>query len=143
MFDDARPLGPIMELRVRDEQNALTRERAAESADYWRDAARQLFAGADVMSQPATRDAFAKLAADQAALLLHHGYTTEAEQTLRSAAEIAPASGDAVFRYVSILAEQKRFEEALRIAQAAVAADRDRQHDFERLAQELERMRRQ
>ena len=43
-YANATPLGPIMELRVRDEQNALTAERAAQSVDYWRATAQQLLA---------------------------------------------------------------------------------------------------
>src|SRR5258708_6779600 len=34
-YSTAVPVGPIMELRVQDAQNAFTPERAAESVDYW------------------------------------------------------------------------------------------------------------
>src|SRR5260370_17128069 len=43
-FGSATPLGPVIELRVQDEQNALTRERASEPLDYWRTTAQQLLA---------------------------------------------------------------------------------------------------
>ena len=65
---------------------------------------------------------YGKMAAEQAALLLHHGHATEAEQAFEIATEIAPASPEAVFRYLNILVGQKRFDEAIQIAQTAIAA---------------------
>src|SRR5262249_8869603 len=41
-YGNAMPLGPIMELRAPDGQNAFTPERAAQSLDYWRAAAQEL-----------------------------------------------------------------------------------------------------
>ena len=82
-YADATPLGPIMELRVQDEQNGLTRERAAQSVDYWRTAAEKLSSGPGATDSLYPRLAYAKMAAEQASLLLERGYAAEAEQTLR------------------------------------------------------------
>ncbi len=79
--------------------------------------------------------------AEQAALLLHHGYTAEAEQAFRIATEIAPASPEAVFRYINLLVGQKRFDEALPIAETAVRADVNNQQQFGKLLEELARLR--
>jgi hypothetical protein len=143
MYDNTRPLGPVMELRVQDEQNALTPERAAQSADYWRTTARQLLADVETADAQAIRMTYGKMAAEQAALLLHHGHAAEAEQIFRSAAEIGPASPEAVFRYVNLLVGQKRFDEAIRLTENAVRADLEQQHQFSKLVEELNRMRSQ
>src|SRR5207237_386652 len=46
-YDSAVPLGPIMELRVKDEQKLLTPERAAESIQYWQDTSQRLLSDAE------------------------------------------------------------------------------------------------
>jgi hypothetical protein len=142
LYGESRPLGPIMELRAQDGPEAFSRERVDESVDYWKSTANQLLASADG-SAHAVGMTYGKMAAEQAALLLHHGFTTEAEQTFRLATEMGPASPEAVFRYVNLLTGQKRFDEAIRIAENAIAADVEKQHDFARLAAELNRMRNQ
>src|SRR2546425_12693167 len=47
-YAQATPLGPIMELRVQEDQNALTAERAAQPVDYWRSTLQEL------LSEPPT-----------------------------------------------------------------------------------------
>jgi hypothetical protein len=140
MYGDTRPLGPVMELRVQDEQNAFTHERAAQSVDYWRANAKQLISDAETADAQSVRMTYGKMAAEQAALLLHHGYVAEADQAFRIATEIAPASPEAVFRYMNILVAQKRFDEAIQITDAAIAAGGANQHQFRNLAAELNRM---
>jgi predicted Zn-dependent protease len=80
------------------------------------------------------------MAASQAGLFLDRGYAAEAEQAFRAATAIAPASPEAVFRYVNVLVEQKRFDEAIGITQSAINADTDNQHQFGNLARELNRL---
>jgi hypothetical protein len=140
MYGDTRPLGPIMELLVQDEQNTLTSERAAQSVDYWRTTAQQLLSDPDAANAHTIRMTYGKMAAEQAALLLHHGHAAEAEQAFRIATEIGPASPEAVFRYVNVLAGQMRFDEALQVTATAVIADADNQHQFRDLVNELNRM---
>jgi len=141
MYGDTRPLGPIMELRVPEEQNAFTRERAGQVVDYWGTATRALLSDPVATGNHGLGMTYGKMIAEQAALLLHHGYAAEAEQTFRLATEIGPASPEAVFRYVNLLVEQKRFDEAIRISQTAVQADIEKQHQFGALVNELNRMR--
>ena len=140
MYGDTRPLGPIMELRVQDEANALTRERAAQSVDYWRASAKQFLSDSEAEDSQGVRMAHGKMAAEQAALLLHHGYVAEADEAFRIATQIAPASPEAVYRYMNILVGQKRFDEAIRITEAAISAAGENQQQFRNLAAELNRM---
>jgi Tetratricopeptide repeat len=139
MYRDATPLGPIMELRVQDEQNALTPERAAQSVDYWRDTTQQLLADSESGDSGDVRLAYSKLAAEQASLLLERNYTAEADQTLRLATEISPSSPEAVFGYVNLLMQQSRFEEAAQVAESGVKAAPDNQQ-FRGLVEQLRKM---
>ena len=108
-----------MELRVQDEQSALTQERAAQSADYWRDTAQRLSADAEAADSPEVRLAYSKLASSQAGLLLERGFEAEAERAFRSANEIAPTSPEAVYRYVNLLVERKRVQDAIPVVENA------------------------
>src|SRR5204863_2492585 len=106
LYADATPLGPILELRARDDKDLFTNDSAAQSVEYWRATAAQLQfdpAATDDLMFP--RMAYAKAAAEQAALLSSRGYTAEAELALRYANQICPFSPEAVYRLVNILAE--------------------------------------
>jgi tetratricopeptide (TPR) repeat protein len=139
-FAGATSLGPILELRVQDEHNALTRERAAESVDYWRATAQQLLADPEAADSRNVRMTYAKMASAQAGLFLQRNYPAEAEQAFRLATEIGPASPEAVFRYVNLLVGQGRIEEAIPVAETAVKADAGNQQQFGNLLQQLARL---
>jgi tetratricopeptide (TPR) repeat protein len=138
MYPQATPLGPIMELRVLDEQNALTAERAAQSVEYWRGTTQQLLADSEAADSANVRLAYSKLATDQAALLLNRGFTTEAEQTFRLATELGPSSPVAVFGYVSLLLGQKRFEDAIPVVENAIKASPENQQ-FRNLLEQVQK----
>lgn len=125
MYANATPLGPIMELRVRDEQNALTRERAAQSLDYWRTTAQQIAADPEAADSPDVRKTYSKMTDDQAALFLDRKYTIEAEQGFQLAIEICPYNPEAVFRYVNLLTAQSRLADAVSVAESALRAAPD------------------
>jgi tetratricopeptide (TPR) repeat protein len=119
-FAQAAPLGPVMELRVQDPQNALTADSAAQSVDYWRATADQL------SSEPADSDprkAYSKMISAQAGLLLDQHFPSQAEQDFSIADGICPSSPEVVFRYVNLLADQKRFSDAIPIVERAMQAD--------------------
>lgn len=141
-YDAATPLGPIMELGLRDEQSALTAERAGQTVDYWRAATEQLLSDASgpVLDEN-LRKAHSKLASNHADLLLNRGYAAEAEQLLRLAAQIAPSSPEAVFMYANLLVGQNRAADAIPIAESALRVDPGNQQ-FRNLLTELQRMRR-
>ena len=119
-YSNATPLGPIMELRVQDEQNSLTPERAAQSVDYWRAIAQQLLADPEAANSSDARKAYAKMASEQAALLLNRKYAAEAEQAFLIAIEISPSNPEAVFRYVNLLMGQNRLGDAIPVVMNAV-----------------------
>lgn len=141
-YEAATPLGPIMELGVHDEQRALTAERATQTVDYWRAATEQLLSddNGPVLDEN-LRKAHSKLASNHADLLLNRGYTAEAEQLLRFAAQIAPSSPEAVFLYANLLTGQNRAAEAIPIAESALRLDPGNEQ-FQHLLTELRRMRR-
>ena len=139
-YAEAAPAGPIMELRVQDQQAALTPERATETVDYWRRTAQELLADPEATASSYVRLAYAKMAAEQAALLLDRNYGPEGEQALRIATQIDPSSPEAVFRYVNLLAEQKRFDEAIPVAERAVKADVNNRTQFRDLLRDLNKL---
>ena len=138
MYPDATILGPIMELRARDEQGALTPERAAESLDYWRTTAQELANDPETPPDSDPRKAYAKLAAEQAALLLDRNYPAQAEQIFRLSTELCLTLPEATFGYVNLLKGQNRLEEALRVVESAVKAAPNNQ-EFRNLFESLKR----
>ncbi len=136
MFGSASPLGSVMELGVRDQQAALTSERAAQSVDYWQSAADRLLADPDTPAGSDARKAYSKLVSAQAGLLADRKFTAEAEQEFRIAAQICPESPEVVFRYTSLLMGQNRAAEALPIVENALRADPNNQQ-FQGLRDQL------
>src|SRR5260370_26178555 len=82
-YSTAVPVGPIMELRVQDAQNAFTPERAAESVDYWRTMAQQIISDPEGPEGSDSRKTYSHMADAQANLLAAHNYNSEAEQEYR------------------------------------------------------------
>jgi hypothetical protein len=124
-YAEATPLGPIMELRVQDEQNALTQDRAAQAIDYWRATTQQLLSDPKAADSSEVRKAYSNMASEQAALFLDHKFSQQAEEGFRLSAELCPYSPEAVFRYVNLLLSQSRFEEAALVAENGAKADPD------------------
>jgi hypothetical protein len=127
-YAQAAPLGPFMELRVQDQQNAFSPEAAAQTVDYWRGVAEQIGAPQTSAVTDATQDstvrrAWSKMAAGQANLLADHSYAADAEQAFRVATEICPYNPEAVFGYVNLLGNQNRLEQGIPVVEAAVKAD--------------------
>jgi hypothetical protein len=83
---------------------------------------------------------YAKMAAEQAALLLARNFSAEAEQAFHLATEIGPGSPEAVFRYVNLLIAQGRVADAFPVVDAAVRADLNNQQNFRALMDQLQRL---
>lgn len=139
VLTDASPLGPIMEVRPRDEQNAFTPERAAQTVDYWRNATGQLLNDAEAQASDAVRKSYSKLLSSQAGLFLEQKHPAEGEALLRLANEVCPYSPEAVFRYCNLLISQGRVNEALPVVANARRADPNYQQ-FRDLQTELNRL---
>jgi hypothetical protein len=119
----AAPLGPVMELRVQDQQSAFTPATAAQAVDYWSSVAQQFASEPETAQDSASRLTYSKMATAQGNLLADHNYTADAEQAYRLATEICPSSLEAVCGYINLLVGQNRFDEAIPVAETAVKAD--------------------
>jgi hypothetical protein len=116
-YGDAGLLGPILEMRVQDQQHALTGEGATQAVDYWRTMEQRLASDPDSADSVFSAFAYAKLASSQADFLLKRGYAAEAEETFRLANQIAPGSPESIFGLLNLLTDQGRIEDALQVAQ--------------------------
>ncbi|HTD87602.1 MAG TPA: hypothetical protein VK850_13575 [Candidatus Binatia bacterium] len=137
MMGNATTLGPIMELGVQDEQQALTRERAAQAVDYWRATTQELLSDSDAMASHEVRMSYSKLISSQAGMLLDRGYTAEAEEAFVLANKIAPTSAEAVTRYVDLLINEGRVGDAIPIAENARSLAPEKK-EFSDLVQKLQ-----
>lgn len=113
-YADAAPLGPIMELRAPEGQNAFTAERAAQTLDYWRNAAQQILAdpGVGAGDSTAVFKSYSHDAVAAANLLAAHNYIAEAEQGYRLAAQIWPENPETIGGLAQLLARGGREAEA-------------------------------
>jgi hypothetical protein len=114
-YESAVPLGPIMELRAQDGQNALTAERAAQSLDYWHATTQQMLADPEVASSPETLKSWSKMAVGQANLFAGRNYPDEAEQTYRLSMEMWPRNIESVSGLSDLLLRTGRAAEARRL----------------------------
>jgi hypothetical protein len=119
-YAQATTLGPIMELRSTDPQAALTPDRATQSVDYLRATTEELLADPGTPRGSDPRNAYSKLLISQANLFLDRSYSGQAEEALRLATQLAPASPEAVFSYAGLLAKENRFAEASQLVQSAL-----------------------
>lgn len=132
-YEGAAPLGPIMELRAPDGQNALTVERAAQSLDYWRATTQQMLSDPEASSSPETLKSWSKMAVGQANLFAERNYTTEAEQTYRLSMEIWPRNIESVSGLSDVLLRTGRADEARRLLQEFASNNPDLNSELERL----------
>jgi len=111
-YADARPLGPLMELGARDEQNAFTPERATQSLDYWRNKAQEVFSDPEAMNSTSALRSYAHNTAAAANLLAVHGFTAEAEEAYRIATQLWPGSSKSIGGLADMLMRGGRETEA-------------------------------
>jgi tetratricopeptide (TPR) repeat protein len=116
-YSTAVPVGPIMELRVQDAQNALTPERAADSVDYWQTIAQQIISDPEVPEGSDPRKTYSHMADAQANLLAAHNYNSEAEQEYRVAMQLEPSNPEAVNALSDLLTRTGRADEARQLAE--------------------------
>lgn len=122
-YAQAAPLGPIMELRASEGQNAVTSDSASQTVAYWQDRVQQLLAEPAASDSPDWLKAYSKLTDAQANLFAAHGLNAQAEDAFRLSLQICPSATDAVFGYVELLTGQNRAEDALAVVQSAARAD--------------------
>lgn len=111
-YADALPLGPLMELNARNDQNTFTAERATQSVDYWRDAAQQILSDFDATSSEAALKSYSHDASAAANLLAAHNFNSQAEETYRLATQLWPGNPECVGGLANLLAASGRQAEA-------------------------------
>jgi len=111
-YADALPLGPLMELNARNDQNTFTAERASESLDYWRNAAQQIFSDSDANSSEYVLRSYSHDASAAANLLAAHNFDSQAEETYRLSTQLWPGNPECVGGLANLLAANGRTAEA-------------------------------
>jgi hypothetical protein len=111
-YADALPLGPLMELNARNDQNTFTAERASESLDYWRNAAQQIFSDVEAASSDYVLKSYSHDASIAANLLAAHNFDAQAEETYRLATQLWPGNPECVGGLANLLAANGREVEA-------------------------------
>jgi hypothetical protein len=111
-YADALPLGPLMELRARDDQNPFTADRAAQSLDYWRNRTQEMLSDADAVVSPDVLKSYSHDAVAAANLLAAHSYDGEAEEAYRLAARLWPENAGATTGLAGLFADFGREGEA-------------------------------
>lgn len=135
---DATPFGPIMQLRA-DDENALTKDRAAQTVNYWRQQTERLMADPEFLNSEHAKKSYSKLILSQGGLLAERNFSAEAEEAFRYANQLCPYNPEVVFRYVALLSDQQRFDEAIRVVDNAITADPN-QKNFREARNDLARM---
>ena len=126
-YSSALPLGPLMELRVSDNPDNFTAERAAQSLDYWQNRAQQILADPEAAASDAALKSYSHDTVAAANLLAAHDFNTEAEQAYRLATQLWPASPEAVGDLAALLSHTGRGDEAQQLLD-----NFNRQHPDER-----------
>jgi hypothetical protein len=102
-YADALPLGPLMELRAKDGQNAFTPERASQWLDYWRNTTQQVLSDPEAVSASSTLKSYSHDTVSAANLLAEHKFTGEAEQAYRLAMQLWPENPESVSGLADLL----------------------------------------
>ena len=119
-YTNASPLGPIMELRVHDDQNALTADTARQTLDYWQASTQQILSGTttDTPEGLNVLKTYSKMAATQGNLFAERNLNAEAEQAYKLGMQIYPDNPEATYGLAKLWGQEGRVEEAKQLVQA-------------------------
>ena len=117
-YADSAPLGPSMELRAQDGQNAFTADRAAQSLDHWRTTTQLLLADPAASGSSETMKSYSHDATAAANLLAAHNYDAEAEQAYCLSSQLWPGNPEPVGGLAQILTRTGRADEARQLLDA-------------------------
>jgi hypothetical protein len=129
VYGDATPAGPILELRARNQGEALSAGAAAESVEYWRQTAAQMKPDTD---SDESRKNYSHMAVSHGNLLAQQGYAEAAEQTYQLSLQIYPGNIDTVINYREFLIGNGRGSEAEQLLQNFRAGHPDLQKELEK-----------
>jgi hypothetical protein len=132
-YNDAVPLGPIMELRAEGGAKAFTAERAAQDLDYWRSTAEQLIADPEVSDSTVALKSYSHNATAAANLLAAHNFTDQAEQTFRISSQLWPGNPEPVAALSELLNKNGRVEEAQKLFADFIAKNPEQRSALESL----------
>jgi tetratricopeptide (TPR) repeat protein len=116
-YADALPLGPIMQLRARNGQEAFTAEVADQTVDYWQTMTQQIAADPDAPVGSDPRKTYSHMAWSEGNLLADRSYTDQAEQAYRLAMQLEPSNPEAVNALSELLAKSGRVDEARKLVE--------------------------
>lgn len=133
-YGDALPLGPVMELGARDEQNTFTPERAAQSLDYWWNIAQQMSSDPEAVGSPSVLKSYSHDTVSAANLLTAHNFTAEAEQAYRLATQLWPGNPESTAGLADLLLRGGREAEARQLVGDFSQKYPDQRKDLERLS---------
>jgi hypothetical protein len=133
-YADALPLGPLMELGARNGQNDFTTDRAAQSLDYWRDKAQQVFSDLEAISSESALKSYSHDTVSAANLLAAHNFTAEAEEAYRLAAQLWPSNPESVVGLADVLLRGGRETEARQLVGDFNQKYPDQRKDLERIS---------
>ena len=111
-YADALPLGPLMELNARSDENTFTAERATQSVDYWRQATQQVLSDFDASGSDTVLRAYSHDVSTTANLLAAHNFDSQAEEAYRLAMQVCPWNPESVGGLANLLAASGRDAEA-------------------------------
>ena len=133
-YADALPLGPLMELNARNNENTFTPERAANYLNRWRQTADSIFANPLASPSEAALKSYSHDTVSAANLLASHNYAAEAEQAYRLAAQLWPENPESVGGLADLLAANGRENEARALLQNFQRTYPARKKDLERVS---------
>jgi len=132
-YEDALPLGPLMELSARDEQNTFTASHATQYLDYWRETAQRVLSDGEGVGSDTALKSYSHDTVSAANLLAAHNFNAEAEQAYRLATQLWPENPESVGGLANLLAASGRQSEAQRILDDFNRQYPGRQKDLERV----------
>ena len=131
-YPDALPLGPLMELGARSDQNYFTPERAAQSLDYWRSTAQQVLSDPTAAGSDATLKSYSHDVVSTANLLAAHNFSGDAEEAYRLGTQLWPANPESASGLADLLAANGRDSEARQVLDDFARQYPDQRQQLER-----------
>jgi hypothetical protein len=117
-YADALPLGPLMELHARDDQNTFTPERAQQALEYWGHTVDQIASDPQAAGSSAVLLSYSHDAAAAAHLLAANDFTAEAAQAYRSATALCPWNPEPVNGLADLLSRSGQTDQAEQLVNA-------------------------
>ncbi|HAB15527.1 MAG TPA: hypothetical protein DCE44_03650, partial [Verrucomicrobiales bacterium] len=133
-YADALPLGPLMELGARSQENTFTPERAAEYLEHWQNAADQILSDSDSADSTAALKSYSHDTAAAANLLAAHNFVAEAEQAYRLGMQLWPENPQSVGGLADLLVRSGRETDAQQILRQFAEEHPDQLKDLDRIS---------